>query len=329
MGIDLATVLAVMGTVGVGDPLSLNPGFSIGGKTPAAANVLDNLLGLLGRPRGLDGSHNWIEADSSNTRDDLYVAGDSWTMNSTLFQQAYNAVPGGDDAVITLDDLFARAASRFGESVATNPYFYYGPYTGFIARNAGYIFAGRLLGNHSAMAPGGQLTKGIFKSFWGVFSTTTSSGEQLSYNRGWERIPDNWYRAPVDYGLLPLQMDLVNLLMQYPVLGSVGGNLGAVNTFAGLDLGDVTGGAISAGNLLEGNNLLCLALQAVKTLAPNSMSTLFSLLDVPLQLIDQAVLGPLLNLSCPAWPDLTMEGGNLFSGLIKKYPGVKKSGAGF
>lgn len=48
MGVDLITVLAVMGTVGVGNPLSLNPGFSIGGKNRKANNVLGNLFGLLG-----------------------------------------------------------------------------------------------------------------------------------------------------------------------------------------------------------------------------------------------------------------------------------------
>lgn len=48
MGVDLATILAIMGTVGVGNPLSLNPGFSIGGESSKSSNVLDNLLGLLG-----------------------------------------------------------------------------------------------------------------------------------------------------------------------------------------------------------------------------------------------------------------------------------------
>lgn len=48
MGIDLATILAVMGTVWVGDPISLNPSFSIGGVTPAVSDLLDNLGGLLG-----------------------------------------------------------------------------------------------------------------------------------------------------------------------------------------------------------------------------------------------------------------------------------------
>lgn len=48
MGVDLATVLAVMGTVWGGNPLSLNPSFSIGGKDDRVNNLLDNLGGLLG-----------------------------------------------------------------------------------------------------------------------------------------------------------------------------------------------------------------------------------------------------------------------------------------
>lgn len=48
MGIELITVLAVMGTAGVGNPLSLNPGFSIGGEAKGVTNILDNLGGLLG-----------------------------------------------------------------------------------------------------------------------------------------------------------------------------------------------------------------------------------------------------------------------------------------
>lgn len=49
MGVDLATALAVMGTVWVGNPLSLNPGFSIGGPTPKSSNILGNLVGLIGK----------------------------------------------------------------------------------------------------------------------------------------------------------------------------------------------------------------------------------------------------------------------------------------
>lgn len=48
MGLDLATIIAAMGTVGGGNPLSLKPGFSIGGQSPKSQNLLGNLLGLLG-----------------------------------------------------------------------------------------------------------------------------------------------------------------------------------------------------------------------------------------------------------------------------------------
>lgn len=47
MGVDLATVLAVMGTIWTGDPLSLDPSFSIGGRDPGVNNLLGDLGGLL------------------------------------------------------------------------------------------------------------------------------------------------------------------------------------------------------------------------------------------------------------------------------------------
>jgi hypothetical protein len=50
MGMDLplSLILGVMGTVWTGNPLSLDPGFSIGGPAPGSNNILGNLLGLLG-----------------------------------------------------------------------------------------------------------------------------------------------------------------------------------------------------------------------------------------------------------------------------------------
>ncbi|POS71959.1 oxidase [Diaporthe helianthi] len=323
MGIDLSTLLAIMGTVGVGNPLSPTPGFSIGGAPPdtnlLSSNILGNVLGLLGKPRGLQGSHNWIEGDSSNTRDDLYVTGDAWTMNMTLFKMAYD---GAEGDVITMEDLGNRAAARFQESIEINPYFYYGPYTGLFARNAGYAFSGRLLSNHSKEFPGGQLTKDVFKSF---FAVTDNQNGEMVYNAGHERIPENWFRTPVDYGLASLNLDLVSWAQQHPELASVGGNTGGVNTFAGVDLDDVTGGLLDATSLLEGNNLCCFALEVVKTFAPNALAPLFQALEVPLQMVSDAVVGPLLDLGCPAFQDLTMEGDDFFTGLSTKYPGAKRS----
>lgn len=157
MGLDLSTILAVMGTVFVGNPLSLNPGFSIGGTSSGAQNLLGNLLGLLGTPRGLTGSHNIIEGDSSNTRADFYLTGDASTLVMDQFKDLYDMSSGKGDYNF---DVFAkRAHVRFQESVATNPNFYYGPFTGMIARNAGYFFATRMFANHSSENPSGLLSR--------------------------------------------------------------------------------------------------------------------------------------------------------------------------
>ena len=48
MGLDLGTILGVLGTVWVGNPLSILPGFSIGGPTNKSENILKDLLGIVG-----------------------------------------------------------------------------------------------------------------------------------------------------------------------------------------------------------------------------------------------------------------------------------------
>ena len=158
MDVTFATLLSVMGTVWTGDPLSLTPGFSLDGHSPKVANLLGNLLGLLGEPPGIGRSHNFLEADASLTRDDLYVTGDASTMNMDRFLKLYNR-PGTDTNVITTDDVLEHSIEAIDECVATNPYCWYGPYTGMIARNAGIAFAVRLLSNHSVENPGGILSE--------------------------------------------------------------------------------------------------------------------------------------------------------------------------
>ncbi|KIW01592.1 uncharacterized protein PV09_07064 [Verruconis gallopava] len=319
MGIDLGTVIAAMGTVWTGNPLSLDPGFSIGGESDKVQNLLG--FDLLGTPRGLNGSHNLIEADASMTRDDLYVTGDASTLNLTLFEQTYNSVDGD---TFGFDEIAEQAGVRFEQSKATNPYFYYGPLTGMVVRNAGLMFAARLLSNHSAEYPQGQMTKEVFKSFWGVYDDA-SAEQGLVYKRGWERIPNNWYRIPVDYGLVSLNLDLLLLFSKKPELLSIGGNTGTVNSFAGVDMSDLLGGVINTTTLLEGNNLICFVLEIVKTVAPNSLSSLFQTLDKPLQFLSNALVGPLIDLSCPVFGDLEAGGTDLLAPLTAQFPGASRA----
>lgn len=81
-------------------------------------------------------------------------------MNLSRFESWYDMVPEGES--YTSEVMAEYAAQRFHETVAENPYFYYGPFTGMIARNAGYLFITRLFANHSSEHPEGVLSKCSF-----------------------------------------------------------------------------------------------------------------------------------------------------------------------
>lgn len=106
---------------------------------------------------------------------------------------------------------------------------------------------------------------------------------------------------------------------------SIGGNTGSVNTFVGVDLGDVTGGLLDATSLLEGNNLLCFTFEVVKTLTPSILSNLFATVAGPLEMITDAVGAAILNMSCPAFADMTFDGQPLLDGLLGFFPGANLS----
>ena len=162
------------------------------------------------------------------------------------------------------------------------------------------------------------------QSFFGVYNTTNGT---LEYRAGHEQIPDNWYHTQVPYSLVQLNVDTVAMIALYPEVGSIGGNVGEVNSFTGVDLGDITGGVLNAGKLLEDNNLLCFVLEIVKMVSPNYLSNIYSTLDKPLELITKTLGVPLLDFNCPAWKDMTMDGKPLWDALGEKFPGAGKYGS--
>jgi hypothetical protein len=265
-------------------------------------------------------------------------------MNMTLFRDIHDRAD--ENGVISMDLLADQAARRWEYSVAHNPNFYYGPVTGMVSRNAGYFFLGRLLSNHTAEHPDGILTQEVFRKFFGVYEGNNGTFE---YRKGHETIPENWYRKPIEYGLIPLNLDIVSWVMKHPVLGryvkhfnhyfpwvlasvlttlcSIGGNTGTVNSFTGVDLGNVTGGVINVTSLLENNNLLCFVFEVLKTFLPNSLSGLLATLEVPIKLVTDTLAAPLLDLACPAWKDLIEGGEPLWDSLQKNFPGALKAGS--
>ncbi|KAF7195117.1 Dothistromin biosynthesis peroxidase dotB [Pseudocercospora fuligena] len=323
VSLELGTILAVMGVVWTGNPVSLNPSFSIGGNDTEVQNLLGNLLGVLGSPRGLDHSHNFIEADSSPTRDDLYVTGNPVTMNLTKFETLYDMVAEDSNQTFTLDVMSDFAEVRWKETISTNPYFYYGPVTGMLARNTGFCFIGNLFANYSAENPSGALTHDILKNFFGV----SGDRSNFTYQIGHERIPENWYKTTVDYGLVQLNLDVVYFVTRYPHFASVGGNVGKVNSFTGVDLADPAGGVLNGLDLLKSNNLLCFVLEVVNFAAPNYLNDLVSTLAEPLKILTDAIAAPLLNMSCPQLDEITRDGVPLWESLGAQFPGANRSGS--
>ncbi|ETS87214.1 hypothetical protein PFICI_01042 [Pestalotiopsis fici W106-1] len=323
MNIDLAVVLITLALVFTGNPASLDPQFSIGGVDPRVTNLVDGVL-LLGEPRGLDGSHNFIETDGSLTRDDLYVTGNAWDMNMTKFLEVYLWGANGVDSPLTFDDVGDISAARWQEGVATNPYFWYGPLTGYLPRTGGYALTSRTMSNYSEGSLDGVITKAMFKSFFAVVDNETGESGMV-YHRGHERMPDDWYRRPVPWGLVDLNLDLLKWSKKHPFLLDIGGNTGQVNTFTGLDLSNITGGLLNSATLLEGNNLICFSLEIAKTFGPNSLSTLYEALSVPAGILTDALATPLLDLSCPVYADLSNNGQDIIASILATYPGAKRA----
>ena len=86
------------------------------------------------------------------------MTGDASSLDLDKFLKWYNMssdIVGNYDMAL----LALRANMRFQESKAENPFFYYGPFTGMVARNAGYIFAGRMFANYSQENSSGVLSE--------------------------------------------------------------------------------------------------------------------------------------------------------------------------
>ncbi|CAE6424652.1 unnamed protein product [Rhizoctonia solani] len=307
MGIEISTVLSTIATIFDGNPITTE--WSIGGSPGAPV-----LPPLLSAPQGLSGSHNKYEGDSSPTRSDAYMNnGDVTTMNLAYFKQLYDLLPEDDPkANFDYSTIVKNRALRLNTSLSENPRFFYGPFSGLIASAAAHAFVTRLMSNHSAEAPDGVLNHETLKSFFAV----SGSSANLTYQNGYERIPDIWYRRPTDYIIPLFDVDLVSAGLEHPEFLSVGGNTGKVNSFAGVNVGDITGGVYNSANLLEGNNLMCFAFQAAQQAMPDVLKGILGDLTAALGLWNAGVVPILSGLGCP---QLTKYDKSVF----KTYPGSK------
>ncbi|KUJ15136.1 Cloroperoxidase [Mollisia scopiformis] len=299
MSLDLGLFLSVYGTVMDGNPLSLTPGWSIGGPPTDASeqNLLGNLLGLLGTPDGISGSHNKYETDTSPTRGDLYQYGNDYALQVSQFQTLFDLQPDAATANYNMEVLAQERKITFERSIAENPHFWYGPFTGMAVSQAAHTFIYRFMSNKSAEYPEGVLNQDVLKSF---FAITGESGN-FTYNPGQERIPENWYKRAIgdEYSILFLETDTLYFASQYPNVLTVGGNTGTVNSFTPLNFDDLTGGVFNATTLLEDNNLACFVYQAAALAAPDILKGLYADITAPLAMLNNATNNALAGLNCP------------------------------
>lgn len=170
------------------------------------------------------------------------------------------------------------------------------------------------MSNKSATYPEGYLSGEVLKSF---FSITGDAGA-FTWTEGNERIPDNWYKRAIgdEYTLPYFNLDLTAAALEYPQFLDVGGNTGETDSFAGVDLQNLTGGVYDAQTLGEGDNAVCLAFQSAQLAAPDLLKGLFSSVTEPLSQLNSALAKVFAELSCPQLEKIDFS-------QFAKYPGSK------
>jgi hypothetical protein len=172
-----------------------------------------------------------------------------------------------------------------------------------------------MMSNKSAEYPQGILTRENLKTFFAV------SGEPGSfvYNKGHERIPENFYKSAIgdEYSIAGFVADILGHALKDPRFLDAGGNTGTPNTFTPVDIGSLTKGVFDTGDLLKGNNLECFVFQAALAAAPDFLGGTFSNVGSATSALSDTIATRLAGLSCPQLQSLDDD-------AFSKYPGYKK-----
>ena len=138
-----------------------------------------------------------------------------------MIDQYQDLVDSSPNGVVTMDSLTAFRSKRWDQQVSRNPHFFIGPLSGMAFAPAGYTFIYRLMANHSAENPKGELTHDALATWFAV------GGESGSYTvkQGYEAIPRNWYKRAVEYpySIPYFAADVLQMGLQHPKFLSIGG----------------------------------------------------------------------------------------------------------
>lgn len=316
MGRDLGGFLGVYGAIFDGNLESYSIGFS--------SREMPVVSGLLGTPQGLGGSHNKYENDASPIRGDLFKYGNSYKNQVSLFNQFLETHDEPENKVnYDIPTITRYRKARFENSIATNPYFFNGPFSGFIASTAAYTFMYRFMANKSEEFPEGRLNRNMLKHFYSM----TGEAPNFKYTPGHERFPENWYKRAVNdpYNIAFFTVDSVAELEYYPQFFSIGGNQGKVNTFAGIDPMHLSKGAVNLQHLKEGNNLACFMFALTQQSTPDLLEGLFTNVTPAKNMLNNLIAKSSKALGCPKLAKLQYNQAE----MLQKYPGYGKAYNGY
>lgn len=207
-------------------------------------------------------------------------------------------------------------------SEANNPNYFSPVFGGVAFTPAAHTFVWALMANHSSENPKGFLEHSVLDKF---FSYSVQPDGSRKYEYGKDRIPENWYRRSHKnpWTLLDILAGVASQCLAFPSTCKVGGNTGEVNSFDGVDLGDISGGLVNAlEDLQDPARLACFIGQNIQAEAPSSLERIFTG-----DLLKQAVklVGPIVDMlgSCPNLPP-----GKSVNQYGDKYPGAAQHGKG-
>ncbi|KAI9719835.1 MAG: hypothetical protein M1828_006056 [Chrysothrix sp. TS-e1954] len=281
----------------------------------AIGNLLGNETGICAY------GHSKTEADASITRGDWLAP----TMNSNcasypeFAQELLDLATSMTGGNLTPRVMAQHQYNRKQYSIANNPNYFSPAYGGVAFTFGAHMFAYELLANHSTEAPRGVLTPEVFESF---FSYTRDSSGALMYTYGMERIPDNWYKRADDdmWTLSDIVISTAQQCASYPDNCQVGGNTGTVNSFQGVDAGDITGGLLSSfGDLSDPNMVGCFISQAIQADVPSFLDNVFD--GAELTLVKNLIPSQLLPALEPLGACPNLPAGRSITAYGSAYPG--------
>jgi hypothetical protein len=224
---------------------------------------------------------------------------------------------------ITPKVLAAHQNARKEFSIANNPNYFSPAFAGVAFTPAAHHFVFALMATKSAEHPEGYMSPEDLMSW---FSYTGDPNGDLTYKYGYERIPGASF-----YKRHPLQQwtleDIVAAVAQqvaaYPKTSGVGGNTGKVNSFAGIDVGDLSGGAFTSfSQLSDPEKLGCFIQQNLNAESPSFASKLFGPAQQAAIAFIGSTLSPALVKGFGECNVLLGKKGKPMSAYSKTYPGL-------